>query len=158
MPKRIELEREEIKRKWENVKSESLSISLILSPFPHSLSIYSLFSHSLLIFSLPGCKQVLQPCHCVPPCATRCHCVKLFVTAYNCLSLCTTVYHYAPLFRHCASLCATARFCHPITGQITHPWGNGPPPFMSWETRMLENSQPRTLTFFFKEFMAAILI
>ena len=72
-----------------------------------------------------------------------CLCVPLCVTVYHCLSLCTTVCH-------CLSLCAPAApsLYHPITGQITHPWGNGPPPFMSCETRMLENSQPRTLTFF----------
>ena len=91
-------------------------------------------------------------------CATMCHCVQLFVTVYHCVSLYVTMCHCFVTLCYCVSLCATAtaRFCHPITGQITHPWGNAPPPFMSCETRKLENSQPRTLTFF-QEFMAAVL-
>ena len=51
--------REDIKREWGNVESESLSISslslqfFIPSPFPHSFSISSSLSHSLSIFLQP---------------------------------------------------------------------------------------------------------
>ena len=63
--------REDIKREWGNVESESLSISslslqfFIPSPFPHSFSISSSLSHSLSPFSrIPYARmqQVVQPC------------------------------------------------------------------------------------------------
>ena len=60
------IEREEIKRKWGNVKSKSLFISsfsphfLILFPFPHSLSISS-FSLHFLAARLPGCNKLCNP-------------------------------------------------------------------------------------------------
>ena len=80
-----------------------------------------------------------------------CLCVPLCVTVYHCLSLCTTVCH-------CLSLCApaTASLYHPITGQITHPWGNGPPPFMSCEKECWKIPN-QELWPFFEQFMAAVL-
>ena len=75
------IEREEIKRKWGYVESESLSISsfslhfLSFSPFPHSLSISSSFSHSLSIFSQPGCQAATS---CATPPHTKIFKCKLF--------------------------------------------------------------------------------
>ena len=50
------IEQEEKKRKWENVESESFSIS---SPFPHSLSPFPLH---FLIFSPLSCSQAATIC------------------------------------------------------------------------------------------------